>query len=154
MGGRFKFKEVAAGVDEKHHVAEGYDVKVLMRWGDPVLKGAPAFDPVRQTAAAQQMQFGYNSDYLGYFPMPGAANPSQHGLLVVNHEYTNEELMFQGLGLQDARDGFAKMTADLVAIEKAAHGGSVLEIKREGDRWMIVADSQYARRIDADTRWK
>ena len=151
VGGRFKFKEVAAGVDETHHVAEGYDVQVLMRWGDPVLKGAPAFDPVRQTAPAQQMQFGYNSDYLGYFPMPGAANPSQHGLLVVNHEYTNEELMFQGLGLQDAKDGFAKITADLVAIEKAAHGGSVLEIKREGNRWMIVADSHYARRIDADT---
>ena len=30
--------------------------------------------------------------------MPGAANPSQHGLLVVNHEYTNDELMFPGLG--------------------------------------------------------
>jgi secreted PhoX family phosphatase len=45
---------------------------------------------MRQTAAAQKMQFGYNNDYLGYLPMPGAANPAQHGLLVVNHEYTNE----------------------------------------------------------------
>ena len=41
--------------------------------------------------------------------MPGAANPSQHGLLVVNHEYTNEELMFPGIGLQEAKDvNFAK----------------------------------------------
>ena len=37
--------------------------------------------------------------YVGYLPMPGAANPSEHGLLVVNHEYTNEELMFAGLAL-------------------------------------------------------
>ncbi len=53
--------------------------------------------------------------------------------------------------MQDVKDGFAKITADLVAIEKAAHGGSVLEIKREADRWSVVADSRYARRIDADT---
>ena len=33
--------------------------------------------------------------------MPGAANPSHHGLLAVNHEYTNEELMFPGLRRQD-----------------------------------------------------
>ena len=49
----FNFNEVAAGVDEKHHVAEGYDADVLIRWGDAVLPGAPAFDPPKQTAAAQ-----------------------------------------------------------------------------------------------------
>ena len=101
---RFRFHEVEAGVDEKHHVAEGYDAEVLIRWGDPVLPGAPAFDPCSQSAAAQKPQFGYNNDFLGYLPMPGAANPSQHGLLVVNHEYTNEELMFPGLGRQDIKD--------------------------------------------------
>jgi secreted PhoX family phosphatase len=75
----FKFPEVTAGVDEKHHVAEGYDAEILIRWGDPVLPGAPAFDPAQQTGAAQKLQFGYNNDYLGYFPMPGAANPSSMG---------------------------------------------------------------------------
>jgi len=151
-GVRFNFKEVAAGVDEKHHVAEGYDVQVLMRWGDPVVKDAPVFDPMRQTAAAQKMQFGYNNDYLGYLPMPGAAYPAQHGLLVVNHEYTNEGLMFPGVGAQHPKEiAFTGMTRELVAIEKAAHGGSVLEVKREGDRWNVVANSQYARRIHADT---
>ena len=53
---------------------------------------------MKQTAAGQKLQFGYNNDYLGYLPMPGATNPSHHGLLVVNHEYTNEELMFPGIG--------------------------------------------------------
>jgi uncharacterized protein len=101
--GAFQFKEVAAGVDERHHVAEGYDADILMRWGDPVLPGAPAFDPSQQSAAAQKMQFGYNNDFLGYLPMPGAVNPSEHGLLVVNHEYTNEELMFPGVGVQESR---------------------------------------------------
>ncbi|MFN3656439.1 MAG: PhoX family protein [Pseudolabrys sp.] len=150
--GAFQFIEVAAGVDERHHVAEGYDADILIRWGDAVLPGAPGFDPSRQSAAAQKAQFGYNNDYLGYLPMPGAANPSQHGLLLVNHEYTNEELMFPGIDRQDTKDaGFAKMTKDLVDIEKAAHGGTVLEIKRENGKWRVVLDSKFARRIDADT---
>jgi len=151
-GSRFRFEEVTAGSDENHHVAAGYDADVLIRWGDPVLPGAPAFDPPTHTAAAQKRQFGYNNDFLGYFPTPGAANPSQHGLLVVNHEYTNEELMFAGVGRQDTKDAaFAKMTPELVAIEMAAHGGSVIEVERVNGKWGVVASSQYARRIDADT---
>jgi secreted PhoX family phosphatase len=99
----FNFQEVTAGSDEKHYVAEGYDADILIRWGDPVVPGAPAFDPMKQTADAQAKQFGYNNDFVGYFPLPNAANPNEHGLLVVNHEYTNEELMFPGLGRQDTK---------------------------------------------------
>lgn len=149
---RFAFKEIEAGTDERHHVAEGYDADVLIRWGDAVLPDAPAFDPTKQTAAAQKRQFGYNNDYIGYIPMPGAADPSAHGLLVVNHEYTNEELMFPGLGKQQTKSvGFAGMTPELAAIEKAAHGGSVLEIRKTNGKWAVVEGSKYARRIDAET---
>jgi uncharacterized protein len=82
-GTHFSFHEVSAGIDDKHYVAEGYDADVLIRWGDPVAPHAPAFDPTRQTAAAQKLQFGYNNDFLGYLPMPGVAAPARHGLLVV-----------------------------------------------------------------------
>src|SRR5262245_5624727 len=44
----FNFKEVAAGSDEKHYVAEGYDADILIRWGDKVAKDAPDFDPLKQ----------------------------------------------------------------------------------------------------------
>lgn len=149
---RYVFQEVEAGVDAAHHVAEGYDADVLIRWGDAVLPGAPQFDPRRQTGASQKLQLGYNSDYLGYFPLPGAQNQSAHGLLVVNHEYTNEELMFPGLGRQDRKNMlFAKLTPEIAAVEKAAHGGCVLEVRRDSGRWSVVGNSKYARRIDADT---
>ena len=150
---RFHFKETTAGVDENHGVAEGYDADVLMRWGDPVLPGAPPFDPMTQSAAAQKLQFGYNNDFVGYLPMPGVGNPSHHGLLVVNHEYTNEELMFPGIAAdQMSREQkFAKMTKELVAIEMAAHGGTVIEIKRANGKWHVIEGSKYARRIDIDT---
>ncbi len=149
----FNFKEVAAGVDEKHHLPEGYDADILIRWGDAVEKGAPAFDPMKQTAAAQAKQFGYNNDYVGYVPMQGAANPSEHGLLVVNHEYTSEELMFPGLkGAQDTKEAaFQQMTKALVDIEIMAHGGSVLEIRKTNGKWQVVGDSRYARRITGET---
>ena len=144
----FHFKEVAAGSDERHYVAEGYDADILIRWGDAVLPDAPAFDPANQSAAAQAKQFGYNNDFLGFAPING--NPN-HGLLVVNHEYTNEELMFPRLGRQDGKAKFAGMTKALVEIEMMAHGGSVIEIRRENGKWGIVTGSRYARRITAET---
>jgi secreted PhoX family phosphatase len=147
----FAFKEVPAGADERHHVAEGYNADVLIRWGDPVLAGAPAFDPMRQTAEAQKRQFGYNNDFVGYFPLPGA-DPNGRGLLVVNHEYTSEELMFPGLGRQDAQRGaFRGMTKELAEIEMAAHGGSVIEVRKIAGRWQVATASRYARRITAET---
>jgi len=147
----FPFTELPAGSDERHHVAAGHDAEVLIRWGDPVLPGAPAFDPHNQTPEAQAKQFGYNNDFIGFFPLPGAADPAAHGLLVVNHEYTNEELMFPGLGRQDGKAAFAGMSQQLVDIEMAAHGGSVIEVKRVDGRWQVVPDSRYARRITATT---
>ena len=144
------FKEIEHGVDTTHHVAEGYDAEILIRWGDAVLPNAPAFDPMNQSAAAQEMQFGYNNDYVGYIPLPvGSKNPD-HALLCVNHEYTSVEVMLPGVGDQE-KAGFDKMTKEFVDIEMAAHGGSVIEIKRTGGKWAVVNDSGLNRRITANT---
>ena len=35
---RYRFDELEAGVDDKHHVAAGYDADILIRWGDPVVR--------------------------------------------------------------------------------------------------------------------
>ena len=69
----FTFTEVPHVNDPTHHVPDDYEVQILIRWGDPVLPGAPAFDPDNQTAAAQAKQFGYNNDFLGLHPLPPAA---------------------------------------------------------------------------------
>lgn len=150
QSGAFRFKEVEAGVDGTHHVAEGYAADILIRWGDPLLKGAPAFDPNRQTGASQAAQFGYNNDFIGYFPLQG----STRGLLAVNHEYTSTELMFGGLkSVADARGGQAdKISKTMSEVEMMAHGGSVVEIARgRNGRWSVVPGSQYARRITLST---
>lgn len=136
---RFGFNEIRHGVDAHHHVAPGYAADVLIRWGDPVLTDAPAFDPQGQSAATQLMQFGYNNDFVGYVPLPPGSNNSQHGLLCINHEYSIASLM-----LPSVTPGRA-----LADLEMAAHGGSVIEIKKLKGKWQVVPGSPYARRINA-----
>ncbi|MCB1738381.1 MAG: PhoX family phosphatase [Gammaproteobacteria bacterium] len=143
----FGFREIRHGVDETHHVAQGYRADVLIRWGDPLHGDGPGFDPYRQTASKQVKQFGYNNDFIGYIPLPFGSNNPDHGLLCVNHEYTDEELMFPGFGRHV--DGFTTATRALTDIEMACNGGSIIEVRKSGGRWDVVADSQYARRITA-----
>ncbi|MGR3409365.1 MAG: PhoX family protein [Paracoccus sp. (in: a-proteobacteria)] len=148
-GSAFDFTEVMAGVDADHHVAEGYDADILLRWGDKVFADAPEFDPAAQTEAAQERQFGYNNDFVGFIPLDGA---DDHGLLVVNHEYTNEHLMFPGIvTMQNGEMVVADATAERVGIEMAAHGGTVIEIRKVDGKWQPVLDGTMNRRITAKT---
>ncbi|QND47800.1 PhoX family phosphatase [Rhizobium lusitanum] len=148
-GSAFAFKEIEAGVDADHHVAEGYDANVLLRWGDALFADSPAFDPKNQSAEAQRRQFGYNNDYVGYIPLEGS---SEHGLLVVNHEYTNPHLMFPGLvTIADGKIKQAPLSKEQVDIEMAAHGGTVVEIRKVDGKWQVVPDGKYNRRITATT---
>ncbi|MEL7258316.1 MAG: PhoX family phosphatase [Pseudomonadota bacterium] len=143
---RYAFDELTWGNDVNHHIAEGYNADILVRWGDPITSDAPEFDVMNQTAEAQSKQFGYNNDYVGFVEIE-----SGRGMLCVNHEYTNEEVMFPGLGRQD-KDGFRGMTKTLVDIEMAAHGGSVFEIVKTAEgKWEVNRNNPKNRRITANT---
>jgi secreted PhoX family phosphatase len=73
-------------------------------------------------------------------------------LLVINHEYTDPEIMYEGVpayaGTKEAWDAITKAQVD---AEMMAHGGSVIEIKRIDGKWSVVPNSRYARRITAET---
>ncbi|MER9107666.1 PhoX family phosphatase [Mesorhizobium sp. M0848] len=152
-GSAFAFDELEAGIDDKHHVASGYDADVLLRWGDPLFADSPDFDPTKQSAEAQAKQFGYNNDYVGYIPIDGSA---EHGLLVVNHEYTNPHLMFPGIVKIVEKDGkksaeVAPLSKEQVDVEMAAHGGTIVEIRKDGGKWQVVRDGKLNRRITSNT---
>jgi len=142
------FPELARVMDDRDHIAAGYDRKVLIRWGDKVLPDAPEFDPAAMTAAAAERQFGMNNDLLVYLPLPLGSDRSDHGLLFVNHEYPNPQLMWPGLTEDDAG---AKLTEAQVAVTMAAIGCSVIEVRDDGADWQVVAGSRYARRITPAT---
>ncbi|MGW3647605.1 PhoX family protein [Streptomyces sp. NPDC000878] len=115
-----RFTAVEPNTADAVTIPGGYGQNVVIRWGEPILRGAPAFDPEKQTAAAQAGQFGYNNDFLALLPLHG-----NQKLLVANHEYTDEILMFRGY---DA----ANPTREQVEIAWAAHGLSAVVV--EGDR--------------------
>lgn len=130
---------------DKVVVPDGYTVDVLIRWGDPLTSDAPEFDVAKQTAEGQAKQFGYNNDMIAYFPLPMGSGTPDHGLLAVNHEYTNPELMFQDYQPEEGP------TKEQAAIELAAHGISIVEVKRGADgKWTYDRTSRYNRRITAD----
>jgi len=139
------FTETPHVYDSTHHVAPGYDAKVLLRWGDAVEAGAPPFDPMNQTAAAQAKQFGYNCDYIGFLPLPAGSKNGDRGLLTVNHEYTNPHLMFPDVARNQ------KLTKAQAEIEMAAHGHSIVEIVKQDGAWTVVGGSKYNRRIHVGT---
>lgn len=143
------FPELAHGLAQRDAVAEGYEIQTLIRWGDPILGDAPAFDPAKQSPAAQQGQFGYNNDYIDFFPLPAGSTNSTRGLLAVNHEYTNTNLMFPGLGSGNAAR--LKTTREQAEIEIAAHGMSIVEIEKKDGRWTYAQSSRFNRRVTGTT---
>ena len=149
---RFDFAEVAHGLDQTHHLPPGYRGQVLLRWGDPLFPGLPPFDARRQTAADQLRRFGYNNDYVGFVPLPG--RDGQRGLLCVNHEYVSSELAFPEADREARQDPNSARGREVVAVEMAAQGGSIVEIRRdEAGLWQPVLESRYNRRISAlDTK--
>ncbi|MFE6227092.1 PhoX family protein [Streptomyces sp. NPDC057854] len=116
-----RFAPVAPNTADQVTVPSGYAQNVVIRWGEPILRGAPAFDAENQTAAAQAGQFGYNNDFLSLLPLRGERGRQ---VLVANHEYTDEVLMFRGYDSENP-------TREQVEIAWAAHGLSVVVVQEE-----------------------
>lgn len=141
----FDFDEITRGVDETHHLPNGYVADIVIRWGDPLFADSPLFDPDAQSETAQLRQFGYNNDYLGFMPLPAGAEGAARGLLCVNHEYASTLLMLPGVAATYPRS----MTRERCLTEMAAHGGSIVEVVRTAAGWAAVVDGAYNRRITA-----
>lgn len=139
-------------------VPAGYAADVVLRWGDPILPGAPGLDVAASPAGAllapgaseaQASAFGSNCDGVGVFAL------EDDGLLLcVNHEYIIPALMFPGW--RDAQrsralGAYVGRAPEAVRVMQAAVGVSVVEIRRIAGRWRAVTDSPRNRRVTAST---
>jgi secreted PhoX family phosphatase len=141
-GSRLGFKAVEAQDRDGLWVPEGYEAQIAFLWGEPVgaRVGSPAWrSDASNSAEEQALQLGMHHDGMHYFPIDG----SRRGLLVINHEYTDEGLLHP--------DGQSDWTAQKVAKSMASHGVSVIEIEKIKQQWRIVDPSKFARRITAST---
>jgi uncharacterized protein len=143
-GGTFGFvpiDPVPADVDAVT-VSAGWTWSTVLAWGDPVENDAPPADPARITPEAQAKQFGYNCDYTTLL-RTGNGN---RGLLVVNHEYTNDELMFPAFDP-------AAPTVEQVRVAMFAHGMSVVDVRRQGRHapWQRDPRGRHNRRLHIET---
>lgn len=129
-------------------VPEGYRAEVFYRWGDPISDG-PAFNmDASNNAADQMLQAGMHHDALQYFPLPKGSDNNDHGLLVMNHEYLDLDVIHTDGSHTHSPETY---TADKVAKEQNAHGVSLIEVRQENGEWQIVRPSNYARRLTANT---
>jgi uncharacterized protein len=143
-GGGLTFKPIPPNKLDTLVVPNGYDSAVVIRWGEAILPNSPELDVHHQTGETQSGQFGYNNDFLAVLPLD---RRGRRALLVANHEYTNEELMFPGWTSHDA------LTVDQVRAAIAAHGLSVVELERveRTGQWVPVRRGRrpFNRRITA-----
>jgi uncharacterized protein len=134
------FTAIAPSPADAFQVPEGYRADLLMRFGDEFANDA-----------GDTFSWGYNNDFLAFFPLPGK---SDEGLLFANHEYPSPFLQHgykeQDLNPGDPNTKHTKSAADVQA-EQDAVGNSILHVKRHEDGvWRTVSPSPYNRRIHGD----
>ena len=126
-------------------VPPGYVAEILYAWGDPISDG-PAFKPDASNSVDDQLrQAGMHHDGMRFFPLPAGQTGSTHGLLAINHEYTDDGLLHP--------DGMLTWTAEKVRKSQAAHGMSVIEVRtgrQPLERGPAVALRAPGHRGDAD----
>jgi secreted PhoX family phosphatase len=137
------FKGIAVDASDRLLVPEGYIATVIAAWGEPI--GVPGNMPAwkgdgSHTSAEQEVQMGMHHDGMEYFALQGS---STRGLLMMNHEYTDDGLLHSG--------GLTPWTAEKVKKSQAAHGLSVIEVESKDGAWQMVRPSRYARRFTGNT---
>ncbi len=153
--GLLGFTPIPPGYGDEVVVPEGYSAVPFIPWGTPLQPSGPRFVPgtpdligTGNTAAEQEQQVGMHHDGMHFFPLGERKQASRHGLLVVNHEYTDEYYLHTGTFTELTPEQY---TPDMVRKSQAAHGVGVYEVRanRHGS-WRLMP-SKLNRRITANT---
>jgi secreted PhoX family phosphatase len=142
------YDPVALGYGDEVVVPRGYTATPFVPWGTPITGSYPAFRPAANTAAEQEQQVGMHHDGMHYFAFHKGPKGSRRGLLVVNHEYSDEGYLHNGTPVAPAKETY---TPEMVRKSQAAHGVSVIEVASDRDGSWDVVRSSYNRRITATT---
>ena len=140
------FKSVPISIKDGITVPEGYAAQVMAPWGDPIgiAGNMPAFkSDASNTAAEQEAQIGMHHDGIHFYPLGQGEARNKNGLLVMNHEYTDDGLLHA--------DGMKTWSAEKVKKAQAAHGVTVIEVRETAGTWEVIRPSRFARRFTGNT---
>lgn len=144
------FTAIATSRADSIQVPAGYSAKAFVPWGMPLTGSRPAYAADgSNTGADQEQQMGSNHDGIFFLPMDAktAGINSDEGLLVMNHEYIDPDVFHPN----GASSVGGKRPTDEVRKEMAAHGVSIVHIRKVGGEWQVAEGSVFNRRITGTT---
>lgn len=122
-------KAIGPSAEDALRLAPGLRYDIVVAWGDELKNDGT--------------RFGFNNDFLAYFPLEGRANEA---LLCVNHETPNPVFVSGYTDVSSAK------TKAQVEKEMDCTGMSVVHIRREaGGAWRPVFGSDYNRLVNGKT---
>jgi len=119
-------------------VAAGFSRLVIARWGDPLLPGAPAFDPHPLTAGQAQTQFPYDAVMVGLIAPPPSDDGIARRIAVFANPDAPARLVFPG-------------GVDEPAVAGLLQGAAVMNLQFVGGRWAVTEGGYQTRRLDDGT---
>ena len=153
----FNFKVVSLNQRDQVTIPEGHSAQVLYAYGDPISPHLDDYSKMGTEPASEwDHRAGDHHDGMYFFGLNenGAldAKASNRGILCINHENIEQNLMHETAEVSRDADG-VRNSVDEVRKEQRAHGVSCIEIVRDEatGRFTVVKDSPYNRRITALT---
>ena len=150
---KLNFSAVRKGLDDQVRLPAGYTYSILMATGDPIAAGVtPYANDGSNDAGSFSKRAGDHHDGMQYFGMSPQGqwqgHISEQGLLCVNHEAVTAAFLHpRGQTIADGQ----RVVADEVLREMLAVGVSVVEVRRQGQRYRLQTDSPFNRRITSFT---
>jgi secreted PhoX family phosphatase len=140
---RIGFTPIPTATDATIHVPEGYNWKVVSKWGQPLFSDATEFDHATGGDVASSTRvFGENTDGMEMFSV------GNRQVIAVNNEYANPKL-----NLPQNEDGIPTTADDVLKLQNL-QGVTVMEVSESESGWDIVVDSAFNRRITHNTPMK
>ncbi|MBY4898485.1 PhoX family phosphatase [Cupriavidus sp. AU9028] len=130
-------------------VPENYTVQVLFSAGDPVEIGSVGYTGTPLSSAETERLAGGQHDGMHFFEIPGV-DPLKGGLLAINHENLDSDILFgRGVDYDEAT-----ATAEQKRLALSHVGVSIIEVQFVDGKWEVKRDSRYNKRYTGNSLYR